>query len=283
MARHATPKSSSRSANALGSAVPRPVSDEGARAPHPPHSPQPRVYLASQSPRRQELLTQLGWSFELLLPKSLSDLAGLKGLRGLRGLVALAPGGQGDWALHRAKPSPAPSLSQALEDLERPQAGEGALAYVQRVTRLKFELARLSALSLGAAYRPSSPILCADTTVALGGEILGKPQSSQEARSMLQALSGRTHRVYTSVVVGGLRDHQQRLSRSWVSFAPMSASAIEGYVQTQEWRGKAGGYAVQGLAAAYIEEIRGSYSGIMGLPLFECASLLEDYGRGHGA
>jgi hypothetical protein len=141
MARHATPKSSSRSANALGSAVPRPVHEEGARAPHPPHpphsphAPHPRVYLASQSPRRQELLTQLGWSFELLLPKSLSDLAGLKGLRGLRGLVALAPGGQGDRALHRAKPSPAPSLSQALEDLERPQAGEGAMAYEQRVTR----------------------------------------------------------------------------------------------------------------------------------------------------
>ncbi len=273
MARRATSDSPPRSETALGSAAERAARDPSAQP------PQPRVYLASQSPRRQELLTQLGWSFELLLPQSLSDLAALS----RQGVLARHQGLVSTTLAPTSTPTPTTTLSQALEDLERPKAGEGALAYVQRVTRLKFELARQSALSLGAAYRPAWPILCADTTVALGGEILGKPQSSQEARAMLKALSGRTHRVYTSVVVGGLREHQQRLSRSWVSFAPLSARAIEAYVETQEWRGKAGGYAVQGLAAAYIEEIRGSYSGIMGLPLFECAALLEDYCRRHGA
>jgi septum formation protein len=164
-----------------------------------------------------------------------------------------------------------------LEDLERAQAGEGALAYVQRVTRLKFHLARRSARALGVAYRASSPILCADTTVVLDQTILGKPHTPLEARAMIRALSGRTHRVYTSVVVGDLKTFDQRLSRSWVTFAPLQARVLECYVQTEEWRGKAGGYAVQGLAAAFIEEIRGSYSGIMGLPLFETAALLDDF------
>ena len=94
---------------------------------------------------------------------------------------------------------------------------------------------------------------------------------------MMRALSGRTHRVYTCVVVGDLRHQAKRVSRSWVSFAPLSERVMEDYLQTQEWVGKAGGYAVQGRAAAFISQIRGSYSGIMGLPLFETAELLEDF------
>ena len=255
--------------------------------------PKPTVYLASQSPRRQELLTQLDWDFELLLPQSLADLGNLSELSELSALSALSalselsafaalPGFSrkratlGETPLSPTKPQ-ALTLSEALEDLERAQAGEGALAYVQRVTRLKFHLARRSARALGVAYRASSPILCADTTVVLNGGILGKPRTPQEAKTMLGALSGRTHRVYTSVVVGDLKTFDQRLSRSWVTFAPLQARVLECYVQTEEWRGKAGGYAVQGLAAAFIEEIRGSYSGIMGLPLFETAALLDDF------
>jgi len=249
-----------------------------------------KVYLASQSPRRQELLAQLGWRFELLLPSAVSDLIGLQCLQskvkaGVKvgvevQAVATRMGSK------KLKPNTntntntaafAPSLSQALEDLERVRDGEGALAYVQRVTHLKFELARHLASRLGPRYDPRCPLVCADTTVVLDQRILGKPQNPLEAQAMMRALSGRTHRVYTCVMVGDLSHQAQRVSRSWVSFAPLSERAMENYVQTQEWVGKAGGYAVQGRAAALISQIRGSYSGIMGLPLFETAELLEDF------
>jgi septum formation protein len=236
----------------------------------------PVVYLASQSPRRQELLTQLGWNFELLLPKDLSDLRGWefppKNLKGFlaRAGVSLRPD------LTASGPQTL-TLSSALEDLEQVQAHEGALAYVRRVTQLKFELAKHLALQLGKRCRADSPICCADTTVVLDQKIFGKPQSLGEARAMLEALSGRTHRVYTCVVVGNGDHHAMKVSRSWVRFAPLSPDTLTHYLQTQEWVGKAGGYAVQGQAAAWIAEIRGSYSGIMGLPLFETSELLNSF------
>lgn len=251
-----------------------------------------KVYLASQSPRRQELLAQLGWRFELLLPSALSDLHGLQclqsnvgvGVEALANRVGsnrLKPNAHDNANININininAPASSPSLSQALEDLERVREGEGALAYVQRVTHLKFELARHLASRLGPRYDQTCPLVCADTTVVLDQTILGKPHTPLEARAMMRALSGRTHRVYTCVVVGDLRHQAKRVSRSWVSFAPLSERVMEDYLQTQEWVGKAGGYAVQGRAAAFISQIRGSYSGIMGLPLFETAELLEDF------
>lgn len=248
-----------------------------------------KVYLASQSPRRQELLAQLGWRFELLLPSALSDLNGLQCLQskvgvGVEALANRVGSNRLKPNAHANAATSSPSLSQALEDLERVRDGEGALAYVQRVTHLKFELARHLASRLGPRYDRTCPLVCADTTVVLDQTILGKPHTPLEARAMMRALSGRTHRVYTCVVVGDLRHQAKRVSRSWVSFAPLSERVMEDYLQTQEWVGKAGGYAVQGRAAAFISQIRGSYSGIMGLPLFETAELLEDFvqrGRSH--
>ena len=265
----------------------------------------PTVYLASQSPRRQELLAQLEWCFELLLPRTLSDLSGLgitqsevgfaqanaherssKRVKGddpqstsLASNVSLNSATFAAQANEQAQQNQdhKATLSKALEDLERAHSGEEALAYVKRVTHLKFELAKNLARAMGRGYDPSRPLMCADTTVVLDRTILGKPQTPSEAREMLLALSARTHRVYTCVVVGNLSHQAHRVSRSWVRFAPLSESQVDEYLHTQEWMGKAGGYAVQGRAAAFIEQIRGSYSGIMGLPLFETAQLLEDF------
>ena len=193
------------------------------------------VYLASQSPRRRQLLEQLGVAYELLLPDANEDAEALEALR----------------------------------------PGEAPKTYVQRVTRNKFEAAlqRLRARGL-----PAAPVLCSDTTVALGPQILGKPEDAAEARRMLAALSGRPHRVLTAVVLGTARRQHAALSVSRVSFAPLTARQIADYVASGEPMGKAGAYAVQGRAATWIEKISGSYSGIMGLPLFETAQLLRQAG-----
>ena len=193
------------------------------------------IYLASQSPRRSQLLEQIGVQHQLLLPDPHEDAE----------------------ALEAAKPGEAPSR------------------YVQRVTGLKLDaaVARLKAQGL-----PAAPVLCADTTVALGREILGKPADADEARTMLASLSGQTHRVLTAVAVQKGRKRVAALSASWVRFAPMNAAQIRSYVDSGEPMGKAGAYGVQGRAAAHIEHIRGSYSGIMGLPLFETAQLLRQLG-----
>lgn len=196
------------------------------------------IYLASQSPRRQELLTQIGVRFELLLP-----------------------GGD------------AVSLAQA-EALEALRPGEAPLAYVKRVTLLKLHAAQQRRLARGL---PPAPILCADTTVALARRIYGKPQSAADARRMLAELSGQTHRVLTAVAVAPATGNAAPLcicSQSRVRFEALTPAQIRAYVATGEPLGKAGAYAVQGLAAAFITHIAGSYSGIMGLPLFETASLL---------
>ena len=198
-------------------------------------NPYPAIYLASQSPRRQELLRQLDVRFELLLP---------------------ADAAQAD----------------ALEALEARIGREAPRRYVARVTRLKAEaaLARLKVRGL-----PSRPVLCADTTVARGLEIYGKPGSPEEAATMLKALAGSTHRVLTAVVVAQGKRVFEAVSESTVEFAPMTRAQIAAYVASGEPFGKAGAYAVQGRVAAYIRNIRGSYSGIMGLPLYETAQLLR--------
>ena len=197
------------------------------------------VYLASQSPRRQQLLAQLGVRFELLLP----------------------------------------GVDEDAEALEAVQAGESPEAYVSRVTALKWAAAgeRLRARGL-----PLAPVLCADTTVALGDRLYGKPADEDEAREMLLSLSGQRHRVLTAVVVGVPGQPAAPLVHtSWVRFAPLTATAIEHYIRSGEAFGKAGAYGIQGLAAAWIPHIEGSHSGIMGLPLHETARLLEAAGVAH--
>ena len=197
------------------------------------------LYLASQSPRRRELLAQIGVAVELLLPGSDDD---------------------------------AESLEQVLPH-------EAPLDYVQRVTALKLVAAQARLVrASGQNALQSAPILCADTTVALGNEILGKPVDAVDARRMLTALSGRTHRVYTAIAVGWGERTVQACSISDVTFAPMSNADVDALVASGEPMGKAGAYAVQGRAAAHIAHISGSYSGIMGLPLFETAQALASLG-----
>jgi septum formation protein len=193
------------------------------------------VYLASQSPRRAQLLDQLGVRHELLLADDAED----------------------------------------AEALEAERRGELPAAYVERVTRAKLAAARrrLRERALLAA-----PILAADTTVALGGRILGKPTHADHARAMLAALAGRTHRVLSAVAVAAGRRTLFALSVSRVHFAAISAAEIEAYVASREPFGKAGGYAIQGRAAAWALRIDGSYTGIMGLTLHETAHLLRQAG-----
>jgi septum formation protein len=195
----------------------------------------PFIYLASQSPRRRQLLEQLGVAYQLLLPDADED-------------------------------------AESLEDV---LPGESPTAYVQRVTRLKLAaaVARMKRRSVAAA-----PVLCSDTTVALGRTIYGKPADARDAMRMLGELSGRTHRVLTAVAVQRGRQVHEALSVSQVSFEPMSAAQIKAYVATGEPLGKAGAYAVQGRVAMHIRRISGSYSGIMGLPLYETAALLRKAG-----
>jgi len=193
------------------------------------------IYLASQSPRRRQLLEQIGIRHELLLPDADED-------------------------------------SEALEAL---RSGEAPAAYVQRVTGLKLDaaLARLRRRGL-----PPAPVLCSDTTVALGRTIYGKPVDAADAQRMLRELAGRTHRVLTAVAVHSGRTRRHALSDSRVRFAPLTPAQIRAYVASGEPMGKAGAYAVQGRAAAHIEHIAGSYTGIMGLPLHETATLLRAAG-----
>lgn len=193
------------------------------------------VYLASQSPRRGQLLMQLGVAHELLLPDAGED----------------------------------------AESLELALPRELPLNYVQRVTQLKLDAALARRKRRGL---PTAPVLCSDTTVALGRRIFGKPADAMDAARMLRELSGKTHWVLTAVTVGTARKRLQAVSRSRVTFAELSAAQIKAYVASGEPMGKAGAYAVQGRAAAHITGINGSYSGIMGLPMFETANLLRAFG-----
>jgi septum formation protein len=193
------------------------------------------IYLASQSPRRRELLTQIGVAHELLLPTPDED----------------------------------------AESLELVLTGEAPAAYVQRVTALKLIAARDRLKRAGGQNRP---ILCADTTVAMGDAILGKPENAADAHGMLHTLSGQTHRVFTAIAIGWGDKTAQACCESRVTFAELSEAEIAGYVASGEPMGKAGAYGVQGRAAAFIARIEGSYSGIMGLPLFETAQALREVG-----
>ena len=190
------------------------------------------VYLASQSPRRRELLERLGVRHELLLADSGEDVEGLEATR----------------------------------------AGESPEAYVERVTRAKL---RAASRRLRARGLMPAPILCADTTVAVGTRILGKPLDAGDAVRMLTLLSGRSHRVISAVAVAARGRSRLVVSVSRVRFATIAAARIARYVAGGEPFGKAGAYAIQSGAAAWIEKIEGSYTGIMGLPLHETAALLE--------
>ena len=190
------------------------------------------VYLASQSPRRAQLLAQLGVRYELLL-------------------------------------ATAEENAEALE-VERP--GELPAAYVQRVTLAKLQAARQRLNLRG--LKPA-PILCADTTVALGRRILGKPVDAEDARTTLALLSGHTHRVLTAIALFDGRQTQHVLKVSHVRFATLPASVIHAYVASGDAFGKAGSYAIQSALGGWIGHIEGSHSAIMGLPLFEAAQLLR--------
>jgi septum formation protein len=168
-----------------------------------------------------------------------------------------------------------PDANEDAEALEVVRPNEKPRAYVQRVTALKLEAALQRLKNRGL---PSAPVLCSDTTVALGNTLFGKPDNAEHAKSMLQQLSGKTHRVLTAVSIGTQRKQSHALSISQVKFAEMSKHDIERYVASQEPMGKAGSYAIQGKAAVFISHISGNYSGIMGLPMFETSHLLREFG-----
>jgi septum formation protein len=165
-----------------------------------------------------------------------------------------------------------PAPDEDAEALEALRRRETPARYVQRVTIAKLDaaVARLSGRRL-----PAAPILCADTTVALGTRILGKPEDTRAAFETLQALSGRTHRVLTAVAVWDGRRSHAALSVSRVHFDTLPRAVIRAYVDSGEPFGKAGSYAIQGPLAGWIAHIAGSHSAIMGLPLHETRQLLQ--------
>ncbi len=165
-----------------------------------------------------------------------------------------------------------PDEDEDAEALERVRPGEAPEDYVRRVTRAKLDAARARLARRGLT---PAPILCADTTVAVGRRILGKPADAPEAKAMLARLSGRTHRVLSAVAVWTLTRRAVELSTSHVRFAPLPASVVDAYVAGGEPFGKAGAYAIQGALAGWIDHLDGSYSGVMGLPLAQTAALLR--------
>jgi len=185
-----------------------------------------QLYLASSSPRRRELLTQIGLPFHIV-PASID---------------------------------------------ETPEPGESAPAYVERLARSK-ALAGLNFL----AQRADICVLGADTAVVLDGRILGKPVDRDDALAMLRALSGREHEVLTAVAVADRDRCEARVVSSRVTFREVSVEEAERYWETGEPQDKAGGYAIQGLAAVFVSRVEGSYSAVVGLPLCETSALLADF------
>jgi septum formation protein len=186
----------------------------------------PDIYLASQSPRRQELLEQIGVDYEVLV----------------------------------------------VDVDEQVQGNERAEDFVCRVA---LDKARAGWCMLPEDSR--RPVLGADTVVVTGSGILGKPRDREHATRMLQQLSGRTHTVLTAVALVGSTEAVQ-VRTSYVTFRTVTTAECEAYWDTGEPADKAGGYAIQGRAAIFISRIEGSYSGVMGLPLFETAELLKESG-----
>lgn len=193
-----------------------------------------KIYLASKSPRRRELLRQIGIEFELLMLREESGRSG--------------------------------AVSEVPHDGEAPET------YVKRIAREKAQAGWSAVLT---RRLPVRPVLAADTTVTINGKILGKPANATEAMDMLRSLSGRTHEVLTAVAVILNDDMHEALSCSEVRFGELSEQALRAYCTSSEPYDKAGSYGVQGQAAQFIERISGSYSGIMGLPLYETAQLLQ--------
>lgn len=191
------------------------------------------LYLASQSPRRLELLRQIGLA-PVVLP------------------------------LRHARP-------RADVD-ETPLPNEKAMAYVHRLAEAK---ARAGLMALAGRRLRELPIVAADTTVTLDGAILGKPADAAEAAAMLRLYSGRSHSVFTAVAVAYQGQVKVTVSESAVRFRSLSEAEIAAYINTGEPYDKAGGYGIQGKAALFIEHLSGSYSGVMGLPLYETAELLQ--------
>jgi len=183
-----------------------------------------RLHLASQSPRRRQLLEQLGLDFGVI----------------------------------------------EIDIPEHPLPGEAPQDYVSRVAR---EKAGAGLLKLGS--RPGAVVLGADTEVVLEDEVFGKPADAQQAAAMLRRLSGRTHSVLSAVWLVDAGREASALNRTEVRFAELGDDDIAAYLACGEWQGKAGAYAIQGRAAAFISHLSGSHSGVMGLPLHETATLLR--------
>ena len=196
------------------------------------------IYLASRSPRRRELLTQIGVKFEPLL--------------------------------FREGPRSDRETDEAVLPGEQPDD------YVRRVALGKANAAWQRVLMRRGLRR--MPVLAADTTVALGGEVLAKPADRGDAERMLRLLSGTRHRVLTAVAVGVEQRFEVAVSESLVTFAALDDARIHAYANGAEPYDKAGGYAIQGRAGAFVERLEGSYSGVMGLPLYETANLLRLFG-----
>ena len=196
-----------------------------------------RIYLASRSPRRRDLLTQIGVRFDMLLFRA---------------------GARAD-----------PEVDESFHP------GESSLDYVRRVALAKAEYGMKL---INARRLPHLALLAADTTLDFGGEIIGKPADAVDAAAILRRLSGKTHRVLTAVAVHDGEQVHLAVSDSEVRFRGLDADEIHRYVQSGEPMDKAGAYGIQGRAAMFVEEIRGSHSGIVGLPLCETALLLKRCG-----
>ena len=194
------------------------------------------IYLASKSPRRRELLRQIGVQYELLMMRE---------------------------------------QSPRVDVDEAPLRDESPHAYVQRIVLLKADVAMKV---MRERRLPTRLILTADTTVTIDGEVLGKPIDRDDAVRMLSLLSGQSHQVLTAIAVTVEREIKHVLSTSFVTFAKLTDDEIKRYVDSGEPMDKAGGYAVQGLAAKFISKLSGSYSGVMGLPLYETTTLLRQCG-----
>ena len=197
----------------------------------------PRLYLASRSPRRRELLAQIGIQFDTVLLRN--------------------------------------HPREGNEVDETPHADESPLVYVERVARAKAEH---GSRIVGWRRMQSQPVLAADTTLEVDGAIVGKPIDAEDAKAILRRLSGRSHRVLTAVAVALDGRLEACLSVSEVRFGVLDEAQIRGYVASGEPMDKAGAYGIQGRAGQFVEHLSGSYSGVMGLPLFETAALLRRFG-----
>ncbi len=196
--------------------------------------PERGIYLASRSPRRRELLAQIGVRYHLLL--------------------------------FRERVGEKPDVDESVLD------GEAPAAYVERMARAKADTGWRRMLQRNL---PPAPVLAADTTVALGGRIYGKPENRAEAEEILAALAGKRHEVLTAVALKNQDWIEVALSTSEVQLKALSKDDIAQYVASGEGDDKAGAYGIQGRAARFVAEIRGSYSGIMGLPLYETGQLID--------